>query len=214
MFIFCKNNLKHKFSFIILSTLFTLCEAQISFPVERPIFKTGDTWTTVTTSQFTNQDTGSDTYVVSQISAEGYVVQRTRTDGRVTNFNLNLDSNSIQTIQDKREVLALLDWPLMQGKKWPISRNWADNERFGVEDGTCSVTGTEKVSIKAGEFDTVRIECNIFVNNRHNNATSNRKEIRYFSPVVKRTVKVEVTAHSGRRMTRNDTSELIAYRVQ
>ena len=101
-------------------------------------------------------------------------------------------------------------FPMQAGNKYNYEKlPWAN--RDGHSSASCEVKGEEKVTVPAGTFDAVRIECSGFWTRVFNGTGSGRQtEAQWYAPSINRFVKSQFsdTFGGGAPNTKNQTELL------
>lgn len=177
---------------VVLVFASVTASAQIKFPVNQPTpkigemakFRTIDLWNGTEASRSENEliEISADTLAVKVTSSD-------RAEPRTLNFNKSW--NPCRSLQNSSNVVCtgILRFPLEVGAKYEYKDlPWTDG--VGVTSMKCEIKGEEQITIAAGNFDTVRIDCSGFWTRKIGGIeTGQTAEVIWYSPVLGRTIK-------------------------
>ena len=191
--------------------------AQIQFPLSRPNLKVGEVakYRTIDLSKKTEISTSERELV--QVSDEKLVERETSSvSPSPRDISYNRFWNSCRSLQYSTKVVCdgALKFPMQVGAKHEIKEHpWSNGQ--GHSSMKCEVKGEEKLTLAAGTFDTLRIECagfwtDVIGNPRY---AGQQSEILWYAPASGRIVRTQFTSlmSSGRpdRKTQTDLVEFI-----
>ncbi|MFO1323787.1 MAG: hypothetical protein U1F15_06955 [Burkholderiales bacterium] len=186
---------------------------------EQPVWELDDSWTYARTffatplthrteqSSFTLvvREKGQDSYVmqVSGVDSGGKATQGRRQWSLATNF-VNRGGSS-----GKLQEYIWYKWPLEEGKTWEMA--WFQ-ESLGEGVWKAKVRGWETVTVPAGTFRAMRIELdNSCYYGGVDAGFCGQADVVWYSPQVKRHVRMERRTFKGNYMGTNMLEELTAY---
>lgn len=172
----------------------SLASAQIQFPLSQPIFKVGEVAKYRTIDLWKNIEISTHESEVIEISDVGLVMRRTSsTNAAPVDLSFNRSSNPCRALQnsDKKVCDGSIKFPLQLGNKYDFKDlPWTDGK--GITSMRCEVKGEEKLSLKAGNFDTVRIECAGFWTRLFDGrGVGKTSEYLWYAPIYGRFVKIQ-----------------------
>lgn len=177
----------------LIGSLASFAIAQIQFPVERPNPKIGEIWKYRVTDLWTGNIRG--TYEAELIAVEEnhrvFLSTTFSSPNKKGKFLESLDNNTCRVLRgDPTLICAGFNvFPLQIGttheyKKQPYEQG------YGYNQAQCEAKAEERITVHAGTFDTVRIECDGFWNNVFENPRSGQfKNTYWYAPAVKREAK-------------------------
>ncbi|HSI52873.1 MAG TPA: hypothetical protein VK981_02820, partial [Ramlibacter sp.] len=113
---------------------------------------------------------------------------------------------------DKAVCTGSLKFPMQVGDKHTYEKlPW--NNGNGHSTASCEVKGEEKLTLAAGTFDTVRVECSGFWNRVYGGTFSGKQsEVAWYAPAISRVVKNEFTNYdAGGKLDVRERSELVEF---
>jgi hypothetical protein len=190
--------------------------------VEQPIWRINDTWTYTRTAHANAQthvtERSKYTLAVSAKTQDHYTVEYSSfdSDGKLsralqywsmaTNF-VNRGGNG-----GKLQEFLWYKWPLVEGNTWETM--WF-HPTVGEAPWTAKVRGWETVTVPAGTFRAMRIELkNSCYYNSVDAGVCSQTDVVWYSPLVKRHVRLERRAYKGTYLGRNVEEELVSYGTQ
>lgn len=191
----------------------SLAQAQITFPVERHVLKSGDTWKYQRIDLWKNEKTGE----TSELIVNSVTDKTVRLSGK--GFTQNpftrtetLEGNTFPTVRGEVQNLNYMIFPLKDDHTWEFKFLWAFNEFEGETTEKCKIKGTEKVTVPAGTFDTVKIICEGIWSSRNGGGGSQELST-WYSPQVKRGIKFMYKQWQGSRLDTQRVDELVEYKI-
>ncbi|MFN3828644.1 MAG: hypothetical protein ACK4MK_01190 [Tepidimonas ignava] len=191
-----------------------------NLPVERPTLQPGERWVYRVVDRWTNQETSKFEQIYAE-SVDGRLVFRVRSltkDEAPRTVYLSADQTPCRTMQRSQETVCagVLKFPLKAvGDRWSYSKlPWPNGK--GYFEAECEIKGEEKVTVAAGTFDTVRIECKGQRTRVFDGSGSSRTdETMWYAPAAKRMVRYEFNTYrsDGRPDDRN-TTELVEMQLR
>jgi len=160
-------------------------------PVQAPELKAGDSWTYTLTSNVSRRVALVAQLSVTAVSPDGFTVEGMRLDTaapvEVSFWDSQWNRMHGQYVPTKKNF----EFPLDVGKRWAMEYTRATTDGRGVIsfDGEATVSGWEQVTVKAGTFDTLRIETRTKWQIAGNGATGQDLETYWYAPKAKRLVK-------------------------
>ncbi len=128
-------------------------------PIARPEVAVGERWTYQAYDR--HFDEGSFTIEVGDKTSNGYVLFSRDVTAKTPSLipsGLTLDLNWLRAAVDGPAANCWLSFPLSAGRSWACKTPWISQSGDHGEDSfTFKVVGTEKITVKAGSFDTIKI---------------------------------------------------------
>lgn len=128
-------------------------------PIARPEVAVGERWTYQAYDR--HFDEGSFTIEVGDKTSNGYVLFSRDVTAKTPSLipsGLTLDLNWLRAAVDGPAANCWLSFPLSAGRSWACKTPWISQSGAHGEDSfTFKVVGTEKITVKAGSFDTIKI---------------------------------------------------------
>jgi hypothetical protein len=201
---------------LALGAAFISSFAQVTYPVERPTLKVGDSWSYQRTDLWKNEvNPNKNSFSVSAINDKGiYRMTGTNLEGKPSNFNNDPDLNGPKyKVQGEDMYQAFSKWPIVDGVAWDFTyKRVLDSGALLNQNFSCKPSGTERVKVPAGEFDTVRLTCKGFWTNDRGGSGSS-EFIRWYSPAVKRHVKQQDKWWFAGRLDGQTLDELVEFKM-
>lgn len=201
---------------ILLISSFNL-QAQLREPVERPIFSKGDNWTYRNIDDWTGKETGQS--FLEFVASEGnYLVFRNtnKNTNATTTLRDDLDLGACRTLKDAEAPVCggSYKFPMAVGHKTGYTKlPWPNGA--GYDDAKCDVAASEKITVPAGTFDTLRLECDGFSTRRFDGTgTSSFKFTIWYSPLVKRFAKIVGENRVNNQIQDKSSRELVSFQVK
>ena len=154
--------MKNIVALVSLAGLSLSANAEITFPVERPVLTVGDTFTFQKHDLGKNSVDWTHTIAITGKSESGYAI----TVDQIQNPNFNgapLESLSRDlgwkgTLEGQASDAKWLAFPLTQGKTWKPHAMWKNAiGAVGDEDIDYAVASIEDVTVPAGTFKAVKV---------------------------------------------------------
>lgn len=189
---------------------------------ERPAWAVDDSWTYDRVSYPTpGSRTGTHveyTLRVTNLTAAPYVLERASAEGDAREIaaytRWSLDGNFLGTLRAPRtgQEFRWYRWPLAESQTWDFAWTFP---QLGETTWTAKVVGWETVTVPAGTFRAARIEIGMscFYNSVDSGACSAR-DVLWYSPQVKRHVRLERQAFKEVWQAYDIREELVRYRVR
>jgi hypothetical protein len=181
---------------------------------ERPVLKTGDSWSYQRTDLSNNQRTGG----IAKRTVVDFRKEEVKFDtvgfsGRASTDIYTLNLNFAQTVRAERIERVVFQWPLLEGKKIKHQHPWVNANSEGTNDGECTYQGFEQVKVPAGEFATLKIVCIADWKNTTNNGWGKWENTYWYAPAVKWSVKMKNLLWYGNRLDTQTQDELTEFKV-
>jgi len=108
---------------------------------------------------------------------------------RTSTMTWTADQKPCRSLGGQEVCVGGVKFPLQVGTKHSYEKQpWPNGN--GHNSGTCEVTGQEKITVPAGAFDTVKIECSGYWNRVVDGTFSGRfTEALWYAPSVRRYAK-------------------------
>ena len=184
-------------------------------PFPRPTYSPGDRWTFQKTEVWLNDSKPRNQapFEITEITPSGYKARSTGTK-RIQIFTLNSDGNFLSKIEEQTFVNKFFQWPLALGMAWSNDRRVRGSEgHLFTIDEKCRAASLDVVTVPAGSFQTIRIDCHGF--NKPDNGPANRFELSgWYSPETKRLVKSIYKKWGPSGLLQNEVNELKEYLVK
>ncbi|MDI1238660.1 MAG: hypothetical protein PSV26_14355 [Polaromonas sp.] len=201
---------------VVVALYAQLAHGQITFPVDRPAVQVGDRWKASALDGFSKVATGSREEVVALVGIDSISTTR-KTDGTPSESYLyDLDWNRLSDVKGRIEKEQRYAFPLVLGKTWSASWNWINSRgREGQIEMTYTVAGTERITVPAGTYETVKIEGKGVWKNRSSGSSGVAVETVWYSPIAKRYVRSTwVTRYAGGALDQNTIYEALEVDVK
>ncbi|MES2280364.1 MAG: hypothetical protein V4542_03045 [Pseudomonadota bacterium] len=192
--------------------------AQVQFPVGPPTPKVGDTVRYRTIDLWNNSELSTEQSELVEIQADRFTTRFKRsTESEARTRLFNREWQSCRPMYNSPELLCAgpLKFPLQAGAKHTYDKQpWTSG--FGYDAATCEVKGEEKVTVAAGTFDAVRLDCTGFWNRVFNDQPRARDMTGkitfsvWYSPAISREIKSQYASfnRSGSQDIRSQTELL------
>ena len=199
----------------ILMSASVIAHAEIQFPIEKPNPAIGDVWKHRTTDLWTGNVQSTSEVELVGIEADRFVmlvkgsaIPAPRTD------KITKDLGRCSKFKASEEIICggQLSFPIQIGKKSEYDRLPYSNGD-GYFDEKCEPKSEEKVTVPAGTFDAVRIECSgYWTNTSTSNAHGTFKQTLWYSPKVNRIIKTDYSdRYEGQQLNRKTLTELTEF---
>jgi hypothetical protein len=196
--------------YLLLASTLSFAEP-LTFPIERPTLKKGDTWKYQYTNLWKNEVLpGQSSLSVALADDKKINFAGTNREGGVWKYGSDLDLNRSYSFKGDKYLNREHVWPLTENSRWDNNREFAEGEAEVKWTESCKVTSLEKVKVPAGEFDSVKVECKVSWTNSLN-ANGSGEKIRWYAPQVKRVIKTEEKWWVGSRLNDQSRMELTEY---
>jgi hypothetical protein len=189
--------------------------------VERPKWNLGDSWSYTRNSYSTSRTTSTvkleyELFVSSTSDPTYSLLYSSVVDGKSqrNNQTWSKDTNYMNRGGDggKWQEYGWYKWPLAEGNTWTASWKFPT-----TDESECQVKaqGWETVTVPAGTFDALRINfsCGYFYHGV-DSGNGRTTDVVWYSPLVKRHVRMQRKNFRGPYVGNDDLEELTAYRVQ
>lgn len=166
--------------------------AQVQFPVGPPTPKVGDIAKTRTTDLWNNTEVSTSQSDVVEVRTDRLVTRsKSSASSETSTLLFTQEWNPCRTMRnsDTPVCAGVFRFPLVAGAKHSYNRlpNTTGRSHFSAN---CEVTGTEKLSVVAGTFDVVRIDCSGFYTRVFDGSWGGKfSEVIWYSPAISRIVK-------------------------
>ncbi len=189
--------------------------AALQFPVGPPTPKVGDIAKTRVVDLWNNSELLTGHSELVEIQADRLITRyRSSVNPEVRTFRFTREWNACRTMRNSDAIVCMgaLKFPMEVGAKHSYDKlpNSSGRSTFA---GNCEVKGAEKVTVGAGTFDAVRIECSGFYNRVFDGNWSGKfVETLWYAPSISRPVKSQYTDFnaSGAVFDKNQT-ELVEF---
>lgn len=200
-----------------LSQLLIALPAAAATDAQRPELFVGERWSWATTdiakkqeSKITREVTakgGADYSVRFVIEGESGV---SRPEARIS-FELN----RLRTVNGEPSDSGWLRFPLTSGKKWEAKELWVNPMgNVGFDEITYTVVGTERITVPAGTFDTIKVSGEGWWQNVTANITDKVEITNWYAPEVKSFVRSIKRSWYRGKLEYDETIELIGASVR
>ncbi|MBI4756608.1 MAG: hypothetical protein HY778_14570 [Betaproteobacteria bacterium] len=190
--------------------------------VSTPDIRIGDRWVLQTTDHLNPQWSNSTERLVTAVSSSGITMTSRNTRSNYTRtltytpeWNLVSEREPSGKGADYSPPMRYLDFPLETGRTWnaEVRKRFSDGRPERVYRLSGEVQGQERVQVRAGSFDAVRVMLRI--ETLENGALLSRAtDVSWFAAAAKRSVKTEETSEdlqTGQQSRRS--IELVEYSV-
>ena len=202
--------------FTVLAISSSVVVGQITAPVEKPDVNVGDTWYYRSIDGFTNEVRSENRFRVVEITPTEITVQA-ESKGRSFKKQMISDRqwNTLDDGDAKYEPSNLdFQFPMSVGSTWKQQSQktiFSSGAAFShFREG--KVVGTEKVTVPAGTFDTLRVESKTESRSLGPAATiTNTVVTLWYAPQVNRWVRLTVQGSANGRVREKYSMELVDY---
>lgn len=202
----------------LFAVLLACAAAARSQPVERPVYRVGDTWTYRHATGPTGFRPGgtlyaTETRTVTRMLADEFELSSRSTSekGETTTGSSmsSLDFNDFATGRAgaPRKEIRAWTWPAVVGGKWTYEVPVGAGEQVWE----ARVLGWEEVEVPAGKFKALKVEREMI--STPNAEGQGRVDTIWFAPEVKANVKVRRESRYRSFVTLNYTRELVSYEL-
>lgn len=199
----------------LLLTAPVLVLAQSPTLAERPAWKPGERWEYRVLDAWNNNETDRVTVTFERQDGDrllGLRQAKSKPDPVATRADLD-GNNCVPMLDGGQEVCAQITvFPLKVGNQSEYSKFPFPN-RQGHSQGRCTVAGIESVTVPAGQFDTLKIECKGFWNYTAGQASSGTLlQTYWYAPAVGRAVRLYIESHTPQGLPNNKTlTEMVSH---
>lgn len=213
-----KTQLKKLFLGLITSSavmmLIGQVQAQVQFPVALPSPKVGDIAKYRTIDMWTNKEISTGQFELVEIQAERLVIRgKSSAEAAESTGYRTREWNPCRSMQNSEQLVCggALKFPLQIGNKHNFEKQpWSN--RNGHNGAACEVKAEEKITLSAGAFDTVRIECAGFWNYVFGQSGNGQLTQSYwYAPAIGQVVKFQEIYLSGGRPYNKFQTELTEF---
>ena len=180
-----------------------------------PAPKIGNVWKYRTIDLWNNRETSTFESELVRIQPERLVLRVKSSQAQnLRTVNSGRDWSTCRRMQNSDvEVCAgVTEFPLRVGKKFRFAKlPWGDGKGYVSEE--CEAKGLEQVTVPAGTFDTIRVECEGFWTRVFDGSGSGRvAEKSWYAPKVNRSVKWTYVDHNSNGTLDHQTqTELVEF---
>lgn len=197
------------------SQLASTAHAQVQYPVGPPTPKPDDLAKTRKVDLWNNAELFTAQTEIVEIQADRLMTRfKSSADSETRTLMYTREWNPCRTMRNSDTAVCAgpLKFPLEPGGRHSYANlpNTTGRSHFSA---TCEVRSTEKVTVVAGTFDAVRIECSGFYNRVFDGDWSGKfTEALWYSPAMSRIVKSQFNdfTRTGSAFTKNQT-ELVEF---
>jgi hypothetical protein len=188
--------------------------AQEGLKAERPEIRVGDSWN----FERTERSSGSKTEVTRKILAVGAeevsVAATDGADATEQKWTRELNYMSGEGKRTWRPSAQTLSFPLSVGKEWKVdAKGTTAAAREASLQGACKVSAYEKVTVKAGNFDAFKVECDTEFYVYGPGVRGTARVVVWYSPAVKFWVRWEQLTRDKLTVFADWTLELVSTTV-
>jgi serine/threonine protein kinase len=129
--------------------------------------------------------------------------------------SFNKDGNQTYRVDGIAYVNHIYSWPMTIGKSWSISRIYTStktSQKVAVQE-QCTVAKQETVTVPAGQFKTLRIDCQGFETPEGQDALRTETS-RWYAPETRRFAKTSIKKWSGSTLTTSEVVVLTEYSLK
>ena len=174
--------------------LLSSANAQVQFPVEKPNPKLGDVWKYRTVDLWTNKE--QSTFSTELVGSDADRFTHRFKSSLNNTVETSTESNDLAPSRalrnsDQQICIGAFRFPMQLGQKTEYEKQpWANGN--GHSSAKCEAKAEEKVTVAAGTFDTVRVECAGFWNRVFDGTRSGRfSQTIWYSAKVNRSIKTQ-----------------------
>lgn len=187
-----KRSLKSVFLVLLSGTWLTTATAQVQFPVVQPTPKVGEIAKYRTVDLWNNAELSTSQSDLVEITGERLITRfKISTDPEPRTNNFNRSWNPCRSLRNSDKVVCdgAIKFPMQVGTKYDFTEMpWTNGQ--GFSSMKCEIKSEEKLTLAAGAFDTLRIECAGFWTRRFEGSSSGRaSETLWYAPLIGRMVK-------------------------
>jgi hypothetical protein len=204
---------------MMVASLVPVVFASVAFgqvPVERPELSVGDRWSYVERDVVPRQESKSTREIESR-QESAYVVRDSNEDVKGVSARtrrLSLHLNRLRTINGQTSDSGWFQFPLVPGKKYGAKELWVNSAGdSGYDDMTYAVVGTEKVTVPAGTFDTVKVEGEGRWYNTSVNRSDKKTVTLWYAPEAKAMIRFYQQEWNRGAVNSEGTMELVGARI-
>ena len=192
---------------IPLSTFLTLTFVSVSatladvqFPVNVPMSKLGEVAKYRNIDLWNNKELWTSEVEIVEVRPDQFVLRVSSSDNpqpRTSQFTREWQPCRTMKNSNQSICAGALKFPMQLGNKHSYENlPWTNGN--GHSSGSCEVKGQEKVTVPAGTFDAVRIDCGGYWNRVFGGVFSGRvTETHWYSPKISRLVKTQFTDYNS-----------------
>jgi hypothetical protein len=187
-----------------------------SAPVDMGQAAVGDHWTYDLTDEISGEVKARTTATITEISSNNVTI-RTERVGADT-VGIIVYDNSWNVVRSGAQRFSPndgsgIELPLEVGKTWKIRSDRIESTgAIWKKEGESKITGKEKITTKAGEFDAFVIETKFSAQNVNDRSRKTESTVRtWFSPNVNHWVKRSTEFHVNGHLLQNYVIELTSY---
>lgn len=187
-----KPSFKAIFLVLLSGTWLTTATAQVQFPVAQPTPKVGEIAKYRTIDLWNNAELSTSQSELVEVTGERLITRfNTSTNPELRTNNFNRSWNPCRSLRnsDKMVCDGSIKFPLQAGTQYEYKElPWANGN--GFTSMKCEVKGEEKLTLSAGAFDTVKVECAGFWTRKFDGSGTGRtSETNWYAPTIARVVK-------------------------
>jgi hypothetical protein len=186
---------------------------------DKPALEVGDRWDWQHRNVIANQKDYTLIHDVIAVSANEVRI-RVRKKGTTVSFiqTFTPELNPLDTGEAKWSPnLERFSFPLVPGKKWNITcdKMIIISGKHGVFHGKAEVSGPEKITVEAGEFQAYKIALTLTGESADENAVTGRTDENFwYAPEVRNCVKYDTKFTLAREVRNQDSYELLEYSLR
>jgi hypothetical protein len=195
--------------------LLNSANAQVQFPIDKPTPKVGDVWKYRTVDLWTGNEQSTLSSEFVGLEADRFIYRfKSSLNNDVRTARETTDLGPCRTMQNSDQFICVgpFRFPMQLGQKTEFEKlPYPDGA--GHNSAKCEVKAEEKVTVAAGTFDAVRVECAGFWNRVFDGFRSGRfTQALWYSPKANRNVKSQYFDFdvSGRPFNKTQT-ELVEF---
>lgn len=187
--------------------------AQLSFPLQLPDSRIGEVARYKSTDLWNNKQLRTSDIELVDVTADQFVVRVSSSDStapRTAYFTRQWQPCRTLQGADKAVCTGSLKFPLQIGDKYSYGKlPWPNGQ--GTMSANCEAVAEDKITVPAGSFDAVRIECSGYWNRVFGGTFGGRtKEVVWYAPAATRMVKYEYTSYdSAGKLDVRELTELL-----
>lgn len=179
--------------FVFLSSAwFSTATAQVQFPVAQPTPKVGEIAKYRTVDLWNNAELSTSQSDLVEITDERLITRQTvstRPEPRTVSFNRSW--NPCRSLRNSDKVICdgSIKFPMQKGAKFDYKNlPWPNGN--GYSSMQCEIKGEEKLTLPAGSFDTVKVECAGFWTRQfEGSGTGRTSETQWYAPTIARVIR-------------------------
>ena len=149
----------------IAGGLLNSANAQVQFPVEKPVPKVGDVWKYQRIDLWTGRVDETFENELVAVEADQFVIRnKNSAASQPETIRMTADLSPCRNMMNSEQMVCVgpYRFPMQRGQKTEYEKQPYSLNGEGHSAANCLAMAEEKVTVPAGTFDTVRVECKGF----------------------------------------------------